>query len=172
MRQDKQNKQSGPYTVVEMTHPEMVDFTGFEKRMATPEEIDIIAGDAVLSMMDGNKIKGRVVKGSEYGEEINKEIAILTPELAATSFILEFKSVGKRIFVWHQIKMVNVDHLAAIPAEIRQMVTPALESKNATPHHHVVFCAHYLLINFDNSIEHLFSKEEDVCLSETSEHKH
>ncbi len=154
-----------------MNFQEVKEYSGFVKRNPTEEEIELIL--AVIStntLQAKQKTKDRVVP-SKMAEELQKIIDGNREELNQTSFILDFSSIDKRIFVHHEIVVMLEDH-----ADIRAILTslnPNKEEKEefgkefnkaTATHNHLYVMSHYLSISKDNEVNHLKSFPIDMCL--------
>jgi hypothetical protein len=165
----------------DMDYQQVIDFTGFERRWATQEEVDLLV-EYSAAFMFNQKVHADKIPLSEQPAALQKLIEDTKSEWIQTAYVLDFKSVGKRLVIHCNFSLSLLDHEDVQKFLNNAAITPIMIEENSnvlgeefkqaikkssTLHNHLAFGYYCALIDADNKVIPQGGNQIDICLLDT-----
>jgi hypothetical protein len=165
----------------DMDFQQVIEFTGLERRFATEQEIELLVTKSASTFFE-QLVERNKIPLADQPAQFEKIIQQLKSEWLANSFVLDFKSVGKRLIFHHQLVVGLQDHEeikkffdnAGITSDMVDHTSSVLgeEFKEAvkrstTTHNHICVGHYCLLIDAHDNVIYQNGYDLDICLRET-----
>lgn len=145
-----------------MSFSEVCEFTGFESRKPTKQEIDIIATEVAFNVVQSG-IRNGQIETSLAQEKLKEQIAISAKNIEPTCIVYDFREVNKRLIVFSSL-LLGLSH----PHEFPQVIMPGITTPQ---HNHLVVGLQVIMIDEENKIYPALYKQIDICLLNTQSKK-
>lgn len=165
----------------DMDFQQVMEFTGFERRLPTEQEIELLVTQCAPVMFD-QVAEREKIPFSEQPARLEKLIQQCKSEWLANAYVLDFKSVGKRILFHNQIVLCVQDHEEIKSFFENAGITSAMMEENSntlgdefkdavkrstTIHNHIALGHYCVLIDADDKVVYQNSFDLNICLRET-----